>query len=66
MTASRRIVCFVNIGHAIDHMFVMIFPAAVLGMRADFGRRYHELIALSLGGSTGREVMLVAHAARRA
>jgi hypothetical protein len=26
MTASRRIVCFINIGHAIDHMFVMIFP----------------------------------------
>ena len=47
-------------------MFVMIFPAAVLGMQADFVRRYRELIALSLGGSTGREVMLVAHAARRA
>jgi MFS family permease len=35
MTASRRIICFINIGHAIDHMF----------MRAD-----RELIALSLGG----------------
>jgi hypothetical protein len=23
MTASRRVVCFINIGHAIDHMFVM-------------------------------------------
>ena len=51
MTASRRIVCF-NIGHAIDHMFVMIFPAAVLGMQADFVRRYRELIALSLCGSS--------------
>jgi hypothetical protein len=36
MTASRRIVCFINIGHAIVHMFVMIFPAAVLGMQAGF------------------------------
>jgi hypothetical protein len=33
-------------------MFVMIFPAAVLGMQADFVRRYRELIALSLGGSS--------------
>jgi hypothetical protein len=35
MTASRPIICFINIGHAIDHMFM---------------RAYRELIALSLGG----------------
>jgi len=52
MTASRRIVCFINIGHAIDHMFVMIFPTAVLRMQADLVRRHRELTALSLGGSS--------------
>jgi hypothetical protein len=50
MTASRRIICFVNIGHAIDQMFMLIFPTAVLGMQADLERRCRELIALSLGG----------------
>jgi hypothetical protein len=35
----RRIICFINIGHAIDHMFMLIFPTAVLGMQADFARR---------------------------
>jgi hypothetical protein len=54
MTASRRIICFINIGHinighAIGHMFMLIFPTAVLGMQADFARPYRELIALSLG-----------------
>jgi hypothetical protein len=52
MTASRRIICFINIGHAIDHMFMPIFPTAVPGIQADFARPYRELIALSLGGSS--------------
>jgi hypothetical protein len=34
MTAPRRIICFINIGHAIDHLFMMIFPTAVRGMQA--------------------------------
>jgi hypothetical protein len=39
MTALRRFICFINIGHAIDHMFMLIFPMVVLGIRADFARR---------------------------
>jgi MFS family permease len=50
MTASRRIIGFINIGHMIDHMFMLIFPTAVLGMQATFARPYGELIALALGG----------------
>jgi hypothetical protein len=47
MAASRRIICFfINIGHAIDHIFMLIFPTAVLGMQADFGRPYGGSIAL--------------------
>jgi len=50
MATSRRVIGFINIGHAIDHMFMLIFPTAVLGMQADFARPYGELIALALGG----------------
>src|SRR5665213_1139084 len=51
MTASsRRVIAFINTGHVIDHMFMLIYPTAVLGMRAEFNLSYGELIALSLGG----------------
>jgi MFS family permease len=50
MTESHRIIRFVNIAHGIDHMFMLIFPTAVLGMGATFGKSYGELLSLSLGG----------------
>ena len=50
MASSRRIIGFINIGHALDHLMMLIFPTAVLGMQADFARPYSELIVLSLGG----------------
>jgi MFS family permease len=46
---SRQVIAFVNIAHSIDHMFVLIFPAAVLAMGDSFQRSYGELIALSTG-----------------
>jgi MFS family permease len=50
MTPSSRVIGFINIGHLIDHMIMLIFPTAVLGMHTDFAQPYSELIALSLGG----------------
>ncbi len=50
MAPSRRAIGFINLGHLLDHMFMLIFPTAVLGMQADFGRPYSELLVLSLGG----------------
>jgi MFS family permease len=50
MTTSRRIRGFINIAHAIDHMFMLIFPTAVLGMIDAFGKSYGELLTLSIGG----------------
>src|SRR3546814_7639739 len=46
----RRVIGFVNLAHLTDHMFMLIFPTAVLAMEADFGRSYGELLALSVGG----------------
>ncbi|HMK67856.1 MAG TPA: MFS transporter [Stellaceae bacterium] len=45
-----RVVRFINIAHALDHLMVLIFPTAVLGMGASFGDSYGNLLALSLGG----------------
>lgn len=50
MQASVRTVAFLNLGHALDHLFMLIFPTAVLVMGAEFGRPYSELLPLSLGG----------------
>jgi len=50
MSASRRIVAFVNIAHAFDHMLMLVFPTAVLAMEGAFGLPYGELLALSVGG----------------
>ena len=50
MTSQSRVIGFINIGHLIDHMVMLIFPTAVLGMQADFARPYSALITLALGG----------------
>lgn len=50
MNRPRTVIRFVNAAHVLDHMFMLIFPAAVLGMTATFGLDYAGLIGLSLGG----------------
>ena len=50
MTQSQRVIAFINVGHVIDHMFMLIFPTAVLGMATSFGWSYSELLPLSVGG----------------
>lgn len=50
MPLARRVISYVNIAHLFDHMFMLIFPTAVLAMEVDFGRSYGELLALSIGG----------------
>lgn len=50
MTPSERVIRFINIAHALDHMLMLIFATAVLGMGGAFGASYGELLKLSLGG----------------
>ncbi|MFD1626709.1 MFS transporter [Azospirillum griseum] len=47
---SRRVIGFVNAGHFVDHLLMLVFPTAVLGMADEFGLGYGELLGLSLGG----------------
>jgi MFS family permease len=46
---SRRTDLFLNLGHALDHLFILIFPTVVLAMAPEFGRTYSEMLPLSLG-----------------
>ena len=48
--AARKGEFFLNIGHALDHLFLLIYPTVVLAMSAEFGRSYSELLPLALGG----------------
>ena len=41
---------FLNIGHALDHLFLLIYPTVVLAMSPEFGRPYSEMLPLALGG----------------
>lgn len=50
MNQSRNVIRYVNAAHVIDHMFMLIYPAAVLGMTHYFQLDFAELIGLSLGG----------------
>jgi len=50
MSASRSMSLFLNLGHALDHLLMLIFPTVVLAMGAELGRGYADLLPLSLGG----------------
>ena len=41
---------FLNLGHTLDHLLMLIFPTVVLAMGAELGRGYADLLPLSLGG----------------
>jgi MFS family permease len=50
MSTSRNMTLLLNIGHALDHLLMLIFPTVVLAMSAELGRGYAELLPLALGG----------------
>ena len=50
MDSTRTALRFINVGHLLDHLFMLIYPTAVLAMTAEFGLGYAQMIGLSLGG----------------
>jgi len=42
---------FSNTGHALSHLFMMIYPTVVLALEAEFSAPYHQLITLMLMGN---------------
>ena len=50
MKGNRFLLPFINLGHALDHLVMLIFPTVVLALSRDLNRPYAELLPLSLGG----------------
>ena len=50
MTQNRWLVPFLNIGHLLDHLVMLVFPTAVVALGREWGRPYSELLPLALGG----------------
>jgi len=50
MDKLRISAAFLNLGHALDHLMMLIFPTVVLAMTAEFGRDYQSMLPLALGG----------------
>ena len=50
MTPTRGVAALLNIGHAIDHMFLLIFATAVTTIATDFGlSRWEDLMPFGAG-----------------
>lgn len=50
MKNNPRLLPFINLGHALDHLVMLIFPTVVLALSHELNRPYGELLPLSLGG----------------
>ncbi len=48
--SSRPRILFINAGHALDHLFMLLYPTVVLTLEGVFDRSYGELLALSVPG----------------
>jgi len=50
MNDRRWLVPFINAGHLLDHLVMLVFPTVVLALARDWDRPYSELLPLALGG----------------
>jgi MFS family permease len=50
MTQNRLLAPFLNLGHLLDHLAMLVFPTAVVALAREWDRPYSELLPLSLGG----------------
>jgi MFS family permease len=46
----RYLVPFINLGHFLDHLAMLVFPTVVLALGREWNRPYSELLPLALGG----------------
>jgi len=50
MNDRRWLVPFINAGHLLDHLVMLVFPTVVLALAREWERPYSELLPLALGG----------------
>ena len=46
---NRFLVPFLNLGHLLDHLAMLVFPTAVVAIGREWGRPYSELLPLAFG-----------------
>src|SRR5688572_17915632 len=49
MTDRRTLVPFINLGHFLDHLVMLVFPTVVVALGREWDRPYAELLPLALG-----------------
>jgi MFS family permease len=50
MSERRLLVPFINLGHFLDHLAMLVFPTVVIALAREWHRPYSELLPLTLGG----------------
>jgi MFS family permease len=50
MADRRYLVPFINVGHLLDHLVMLVFPTVVLALSREWGKPYSELLPLSVAG----------------
>jgi MFS family permease len=50
MSDRRFLVPFINLGHFLDHLAMLVFPTVVLALGREWNQPYSELLPLALGG----------------
>jgi MFS family permease len=50
MSERRSLVAFINLGHFLDHLVMLVFPTVVVALGREWDRPYSELLPLALGG----------------
>src|SRR5438105_12166465 len=50
MNKNRFLVPFLNLGHFLDHLVMLVFPTVVIALAREWQRPYSELLPLTLGG----------------
>ncbi|HSA88719.1 MAG TPA: MFS transporter [Burkholderiales bacterium] len=50
MSDRRTLVPFINLGHFLDHLVMLVFPTVVVALGREWDRPYSELLPLALGG----------------
>ncbi len=50
MNSNRWLVPFLNVGHLLDHLVMLVFPTVVIALARQWDRSYSELLPLALGG----------------
>jgi MFS family permease len=50
MTKNKWLIPFLNLGHLLDHLSMLVFPTAVVALAREWGVSYSALLPMALGG----------------